>query len=167
MLDSTIDAPQLSISDPRYNIREIVKQMILLEQHLLEKNKYCPDCISKHILTIEALAEEAQCLDKEQRYGKVVTPLVSKARVWGAAFGGGVPVKSIGQDVRRVRKQLAPHVVSPMVLSEVTGVAELAVDFGGFQRDDVGQSSALPWAIILGGLGLVLWYTERQNRRLT
>ena len=155
---------QLSISDPRYNIREIVKQMILLEQHLLEKDKYCPDCISKHILTIEALAEEAQCLDAKQEYCKVVTPLVGKARVWGAAFGGGVPVKKIGQDVRQVRKKLAPHVVSPAALSEITDVAELAADFGGmFHSSEVGKSPSVPWALVLGGLGLLVWYTKRQR----
>ena len=50
------------VSDPDYNMREIVKQSILLEEHLVEKNKRCTDCIAKHFLHIIALAEEAQCL---------------------------------------------------------------------------------------------------------
>ena len=50
------------VSDPDYNMREIVKQSILLEEHLVEKNKRCKDCIVKHFLHIIALAEEAQCL---------------------------------------------------------------------------------------------------------
>ncbi len=155
---------QLSISDPRYNIREIVKQMILLEQHLLEKDKYCPDCISKHILTIEALAEEAQCLDAERRYCKIMEPLVGKARVWGAAFKSDVPTPKIGQDVRHIRKQLAPHVLSPLTeVSDFANVAELAADFGGFQRNSVGQSALPAWAVGLAVLGGIIWYTERKR----
>ena len=154
---------RLSISDPRYNIREIVKQMILLEQHLLEKDKYCPDCISKHLLTVEALAEEAQCLDADQRWCKLTAPLVCKARVWSAAYEAGVPTAKIGQDVRHVRKQLAPHVVSPVTLSEVTDVVELVGEFGGFPHGDAGQTPWKPWAFLLGGLALGIWYTEQKR----
>ena len=50
------------VSDPDYNMKEIAKQSILLEEHLIEKNKRCKDCIVKHFLHIIALAEEAQCL---------------------------------------------------------------------------------------------------------
>ena len=156
MLDSTIDAPQLSISDPRYNIREIVKQMILLEQHLLEKNKYCPDCISKHILTIEALAEEGQCLDAQRRWCKLLHPLVGKARVWGAAFEAQVPPHKIGQDVRAVRKQLAPRLVS------VTSPKELgAVDFGALElAEELTERPSRPWmmlGLVAAGAALVLY----------
>ena len=50
------------VSDPKYNMRELAKQSILLEEHLIEKNKYCRDCIIKHFLHIIGLAEEAQML---------------------------------------------------------------------------------------------------------
>ncbi len=50
------------VSDPAYNMREIAKQCILLEEHLVEKNKYCRDCIIKHFLHNIALAEESQML---------------------------------------------------------------------------------------------------------
>ena len=50
------------VSDPAYNMREICKQSILLEEHLVEKPKHCKDCISKHFLHIIGLSEEAQCL---------------------------------------------------------------------------------------------------------
>ena len=43
-------------------MKEIVKQSILLEEHLVETNKRCKDCIVKHFLHIIGLAEEAQCL---------------------------------------------------------------------------------------------------------
>ena len=50
------------VSDPDYNMREIAKQSILLEEHLIEKNKRCKDCICKHFMHIIALSEEAQML---------------------------------------------------------------------------------------------------------
>ena len=50
------------VSDPVYNMHQIVKQSILLEEHLTNKNKRCRDCITKHFLHIIGLAEEAQML---------------------------------------------------------------------------------------------------------
>jgi hypothetical protein len=50
------------VSDPRYNMQQIVKQSILLEEHMANKNKRCRDCITKHFLHIIGLAEEAQML---------------------------------------------------------------------------------------------------------
>lgn len=50
------------VSDPAYNMREIAKQSVLLEEHLVEPQKYCRDCIAKHFLHIIGLAEEAQML---------------------------------------------------------------------------------------------------------
>jgi hypothetical protein len=50
------------VSDPRYNMQQIVKQSILLEEHLTNKSKRCRDCITKHFQHIIGLAEEAQML---------------------------------------------------------------------------------------------------------
>jgi hypothetical protein len=50
------------VSDPKYNMQQIIKQSILLEEHLTNKNKRCRDCIVKHFLHIIGLAEEAQML---------------------------------------------------------------------------------------------------------
>lgn len=50
------------VSEPKYNMRQIIKQSILLEEHLANKNKRCRDCITKHFLHIIGLAEEAQML---------------------------------------------------------------------------------------------------------
>lgn len=54
---------------PSFNAREICKEMVLLEKHLNEPHQRCRDCISKHMLTIEALAEEAislHCPEKKR-----------------------------------------------------------------------------------------------------
>jgi hypothetical protein len=53
------------VSDPPYNIKQIIKQSILLEEHLTQENKRCKDCIFKHLLHISALAEEAAMLAGE------------------------------------------------------------------------------------------------------
>jgi len=45
------------VSDPKYNMQQIVKQSILLEEHLINKNKRCRDCITKHFQHIIRLAE--------------------------------------------------------------------------------------------------------------
>ena len=50
------------VSDPKYNMQQIIKQSILLEEHLANKNKRCRDCITKHFLHIIGLTEEAQML---------------------------------------------------------------------------------------------------------
>jgi hypothetical protein len=54
------------VSDPRYNMQQIIKQSILLEEHLTNKNKRCRDCITKHFLHIIGLAEEAEMLATNQ-----------------------------------------------------------------------------------------------------
>ena len=47
------------VNDPDYNVREAIKQTLLLEQHLAEKSKYCKSCICKHFLIIEGLYDES------------------------------------------------------------------------------------------------------------
>ena len=48
----------LPVLDFRFNVREIIKEIVLLEQHLVHPGKYCSDCVKKHFLTVEALSEE-------------------------------------------------------------------------------------------------------------
>jgi hypothetical protein len=58
------------VSDPDYNMREIAKQCILLEEHLTVDAKYCVDCVAKHLLHCQALAAEAVMLacDRVDQY---------------------------------------------------------------------------------------------------
>lgn len=70
----------LPVMDPMYNMREMCKQIILLEDHLFQKQKRCHDCICKHFLTIEALAEEAVTLDKTRKYQEELSDLPKKIR---------------------------------------------------------------------------------------
>jgi hypothetical protein len=53
------------VMDPVYNMKEIVKQSIVLEEHINHERKRCKDCITKHFLHIVGLAEEAVSLDPD------------------------------------------------------------------------------------------------------
>lgn len=48
-----------NVNDPAYNMQNIVKQSILVEEHIAEKNKYCLSCICKHFQHIIGLSEES------------------------------------------------------------------------------------------------------------
>lgn len=50
------------VSDPAYNMREMAKQSVLLEEHLTVPAKFCPDCCVKHLLHLTGLADEAIAL---------------------------------------------------------------------------------------------------------
>jgi hypothetical protein len=87
MLPKKVAAPSilekkslLPVLDCNYNLREICKQCILLEDHLTQKEKRCEDCCIKHFLAIEALSEEALSLDKEQQYLAKIEELPNKIR---------------------------------------------------------------------------------------
>lgn len=60
------------IMDPRFNLREAAKNMILLEDHLFHLGKRCQDCILKHCLTIEGFLEEGITLDVNSRYTDIL-----------------------------------------------------------------------------------------------
>jgi hypothetical protein len=106
-------ASRLSLTSPRFNFREIAKQMLLLEDHLLHANKHCPDCIRKHLLTIEAFAEEATSLDGNREYGDAGEVLAEGARRWMERVADGDDLAAVAQDIRRVRKHIVPHVFDP------------------------------------------------------
>lgn len=70
----------LPVLDCRFNLREICKQCILLEDHLSQKRKRCQDCCIKHFLALEGLSEEAITLDKELKYNELLHDLPDKIR---------------------------------------------------------------------------------------
>ena len=55
----------LPIFSPQFNMREVTKQCLLLEDHLNNVEKQCPDCIRKHFLIIDAYLEEAVGLETD------------------------------------------------------------------------------------------------------
>jgi hypothetical protein len=98
----------LPVLDPQYNMREICKQCILLEDHLSHEEKRCPDCCIKHFLTLEALSEEAIQLDKDQKLDKNLIHLPTKIRNIQKKWYKNPNSNSIecSQDLRKIRKLL-------------------------------------------------------------
>lgn len=95
----------LPVLNPMFNMREICKQSILLEDHLFQTRKRCQDCVKKHLLTIEALAEEAITLDKEG-VCKEYYSLPDKVRDLQKQYIKGENPNVIAQQLRGIRKKL-------------------------------------------------------------
>lgn len=96
-----------NIFDPFHNLREIAKHMILLEDHLCNPERECRDCIGKHILTIEAFAEEGATLDKTTRLHGLFYGLAQSTRqAWVLYFEKGAKPKEVMQGIRACRKRL-------------------------------------------------------------
>jgi hypothetical protein len=105
------DMGLLPIMSPLYNLREITKQMALLEDHLNHPRKRCPDCIRKHFLTIEALFEEAVSLDKTFEYGEYLDGKAQTMRDMQAHWldnDGDDSYLELAQGLRAIRKDFAP-----------------------------------------------------------
>jgi len=105
------DMGLLPIMSPLYNLREITKQMALLEDHLNQPRKRCPDCIRKHFLTIEALFEEAVSLDKDFQYCEILEGKAQVMRDLQEEWLDNDDDRSylqLAQSIREIRKEFAP-----------------------------------------------------------
>lgn len=121
---------RLGLTDPRFNLREILKQMLLLEDHLLQRYKFCPDCIHKHLLAIEAFSEEGVAMDKPNGvYTDALAGVAESARQWMEALHNGIPPAEIAQKVRSLRKTLSPVACDPRVVRVASRYLSGAVSF--------------------------------------
>jgi hypothetical protein len=106
-LREEIESTKLGLLDPRFNVREAVKQMLLLEHHLVEANKHCPDCIQKHCLAIEAYGEEGVSLDRDGTDAAVVCErIASTVRELERRLQAGEDKRNVARDLRTHRKQV-------------------------------------------------------------
>ena len=102
------------ILDPRFNLREAAKNMILLEDHLFHYGKRCHDCILKHCLTVEGFLEEGITLDKTMEYNDILTSSLTEFRKIQETLYGKIKTKNlsdpecceIAQSIRVIRKPL-------------------------------------------------------------
>ena len=102
------------ILDPRFNLREAAKNLILLEDHLFQSLKRCNDCIKKHCLLIEGFLEEGITLDKTGEYRKelidslcefsTIFQKISKKMLEGVLTDKDC--MEIAQELRKIRKPL-------------------------------------------------------------
>ena len=98
------------LMDPLFNMREMCKEFTLLEDHLNQPDKRCPDCINKHLMKCEALAEEAISLDKEGKY-PFLAKIPNVIRGWHAAALDRDNPEALAAPIRMFRKKLTPLVV--------------------------------------------------------
>lgn len=119
----------LPIMSPLYNMREICKQVALLEEHLNQPRKRCPDCIRKHFLTIEALFEEAISLDKDFKYDDYLDGKAEMCRLLQEEWIDGGDEQKIAQQLRTMRKEFAPICFDTRKMATVVIVAEKYLSF--------------------------------------
>ena len=139
------DQGLLPIMSPLYNLREICKQIILLEDHLNHPRKRCPDCIRKHFLTIEALFEEAVSLDRDLKYVDVLDDKAEEIRklqtVWLDTKDSQHSHRFyliIAQALRVLRKSLAGHCFDVRKMASIKRVAsvhmKVAIDYSDYEE---------------------------------
>lgn len=110
----------LPITHPLFNLREACKHLTLLEDHLNQPRKRCPDCIRKHFLTLEALFEEGVSLDDgtpavmfppaggEVSLGVVCQFSADAMRDQSERWLDGVPPEEVAAALRAIRKEVTP-----------------------------------------------------------
>jgi hypothetical protein len=99
------------ILNPKHNLNEAAKQMLLLEDHLFDEAKWCPDCIHKHCLMIEALGDEGVTLDNEA--GDAAEWCAKVSQAGKSTFGrieAGEDKHEVASDLRRLRKELTRQI---------------------------------------------------------
>lgn len=101
------------INSALFNVREITKQMLLLEDHLTDDEKFCMDCIRKHFLMIEALAEEAIAMEPRSRWTAIASELARNCRRWQTSFADGTNKAIISERIRKRRKEMVALVFDP------------------------------------------------------
>lgn len=100
----------LPVLRPSQNMRDIIKQLVMLEDHLYQPQKRCTDCIRKHFLTIEALAEECATLCKPKAILPEARTIATKVRilhhVWEARRKDSALMETVASKLRKLRKGL-------------------------------------------------------------
>lgn len=100
----------LPVLRPYHNMRDIIKQFVMLEDHLLQPEKRCKDCIRKHFLTIEGLAEECATLCKPRAILPEARNIARQVRVYHHAWEkrpkDGDVAEYIGSRLRKLRKTI-------------------------------------------------------------
>lgn len=123
-IKSEKDRGLLPIMSPLFNMREICKQVALLEDHLNQPRKRCPDCIRKHFLTIEALFEEAVSLDDKFEYGEYLEGKAEMCRLLQESWIDGEEEREIAQTLRKMRKDFAPLCFDSRKMASIKIISE-------------------------------------------
>jgi len=135
----------LPVHNPLYNMREMVKQILLLEDHLMHPRKRCMDCIRKHLLTIEALAEEAVTLstdDLDPKWAIGAEMLAEVARMAQVNIERGEDLMVIAQGWRKTRKTLVDTLYKEG--SPVIDMIDMTDEEAAVYREDATSRASRP-----------------------
>ena len=106
------------LNSAEFNLREVVKQLLLLEEHLSDDEKFCEDCIRKHLMHTEALAEEALTLNPSNWLHQENSEMANNAREWMVKFSDGMDKHILAARIRTIRKRLMNKAYDPRVVSQ-------------------------------------------------
>ena len=97
----------LPVLDPEFNVREVVKNLLLLENHIMHKENRCLQCLRKHSSLIEAFLEEAITIDKNYKHLKLLKPMPKQVRnIQRMIIGGRENYYDIVKELRKMRSKL-------------------------------------------------------------
>jgi hypothetical protein len=113
LIDLKMSHENPNLSTAEFNVREVTKQLLLLEDHMFDVTKRCNDCIKKHLMTVEALSEEAVTLDSQCIWCDKSRWLATKAREWMTRVLDQEDLNLVAQDIRMVRKGLLELIADP------------------------------------------------------
>jgi len=108
-----IGSKRPALNSAEFNMREIAKQFLLLEDHLSDSDKFCKDCIRKHLMLIEGFAEESVTLEPKSVWVSYARRFARASRDWMEQFTDGVDRHVLSQKVRVERKKLVQKVYDP------------------------------------------------------
>ena len=92
--------------NPAFNVRALVKELILLEDHLSCNEKQCRECIIKHALKSEAWAEEGLTLSPDAGLSNLFQSLLPRLNVLVNNALAGADCMSMAGEVRALRREL-------------------------------------------------------------
>jgi hypothetical protein len=98
-----------NIQEPLQNMRELIKQMLCLEDHLSCTERQCEDCIRKHMLMAEGLADEGCALDTEGKMCDTFEKVAADLHRMELAFFGTPEGPKRAQQARAIKAQLRAH----------------------------------------------------------
>ena len=98
----------LPVLRPYHNAREVIKQLAMLEDHLNNADKRCTDCIHKHFLTSEGLAEElgSLCAEHDNRCDDLASQIRVLHHAWAQEPKDTTVILTVAQRLRQIRKTL-------------------------------------------------------------
>jgi hypothetical protein len=100
----------LDMHDPRFNVRQLVKELLLLEDHLSTPERQCKECIVKHALKSEAWVDEALTLGPDSGLRALLVRLAGTLKpITAGAMNGDF--YRVQQAVRTLRRGLQSRLV--------------------------------------------------------